>query len=171
MYSTCLFCNGALGADDAIEHFPVGRRLAFDSARGRLWVVCGRDGALRAARLMLPGINARGAGRQAVRYAVGYLEDGPDAARLFAHAARTHAFTERWKSLNRAILLKRLPMSIRLALEMAAHEEPERRALEGELHLLEAEWKTAEEIASIADDMFLPPSVNDELERLRRESP
>jgi hypothetical protein len=62
-------------------------------------------------------------------------------------------------------------MSIRLALEMAAHEEPERRALEGELHLLEAEWKTAEEIASIADDMFLPPSVNDELERLRRESP
>jgi hypothetical protein len=23
-----------------IEHFPVGRRLAFDAARGRLWVVC-----------------------------------------------------------------------------------------------------------------------------------
>jgi hypothetical protein len=40
MYSTCLFCNGALGGNDAIEHFPVGRRLAFDAAKGRLWVVC-----------------------------------------------------------------------------------------------------------------------------------
>ncbi len=40
MYSTCLFCNGALGRNAAIEHFPVGRRLAFDGAKGRLWVVC-----------------------------------------------------------------------------------------------------------------------------------
>ncbi|HJU67410.1 MAG TPA: hypothetical protein VJ650_04110 [Gemmatimonadaceae bacterium] len=40
MYSTCLFCHASLGANEAIEHFPVGRRLAFDSAKGRLWVVC-----------------------------------------------------------------------------------------------------------------------------------
>ena len=40
MYSTCLFCNGALGANKAIEAFPIGRRLAFDQRRGRLWVVC-----------------------------------------------------------------------------------------------------------------------------------
>jgi hypothetical protein len=40
MYSTCIFCHSALGTNDAIEHFPVGRRLAFDTARGRLWVVC-----------------------------------------------------------------------------------------------------------------------------------
>ncbi|MEO7359314.1 MAG: hypothetical protein ABI120_03235 [Gemmatimonadaceae bacterium] len=40
MYATCLFCNAALGANEAIEHFPVGRRLAYDSATGRLWVVC-----------------------------------------------------------------------------------------------------------------------------------
>ena len=40
MYATCLFCNGALGRNEAIEHFPVGRRLAFDGAKGRLWVVC-----------------------------------------------------------------------------------------------------------------------------------
>jgi hypothetical protein len=40
MYSTCLFCHAPLGANEAIEHFPVGRRLAFDSAKGRLWVVC-----------------------------------------------------------------------------------------------------------------------------------
>ncbi len=40
MYSTCLFCHSALGKNEAIEHFPVGRRLAFDEAKGRLWVVC-----------------------------------------------------------------------------------------------------------------------------------
>ncbi len=40
MYSTCIFCNSALGKNESIEHFPVGRKLAFDAARGRLWVVC-----------------------------------------------------------------------------------------------------------------------------------
>jgi hypothetical protein len=40
MYSTCLFCNQALGSNEIIEAFPVGRRLAFDQRRGRLWVVC-----------------------------------------------------------------------------------------------------------------------------------
>ena len=40
MYSTCLFCNQSLGANEVVEAFPVGRRLAFDQCRGRLWVVC-----------------------------------------------------------------------------------------------------------------------------------
>src|SRR4051812_13621457 len=40
MYSTCLFCQQSLGKNEAVEHFPVGRRLAFDAAKGRLWVVC-----------------------------------------------------------------------------------------------------------------------------------
>jgi hypothetical protein len=40
MYATCLFCHAPLGRNDAVEHFPVGRRLAFDAAKGRLWVVC-----------------------------------------------------------------------------------------------------------------------------------
>src|SRR5689334_749936 len=40
MYSTCLFCQASLGRNEAIEHFPVGRRLAYDAATGRLWVVC-----------------------------------------------------------------------------------------------------------------------------------
>jgi hypothetical protein len=38
-----------------------------------------------------------------------------------------------------------------LALEMALHEETERRAMEGELAVLEAMWREAEEIAAIAD--------------------
>src|SRR3954471_19626499 len=40
MYSTCLFCHTDLGKNVELEMFPVGRRLAFDSAKGRLWVVC-----------------------------------------------------------------------------------------------------------------------------------
>jgi hypothetical protein len=40
MYSTCIFCGSGLGANESIEHFPVGRRLAFDAEKGRLWVVC-----------------------------------------------------------------------------------------------------------------------------------
>src|SRR3954452_13947354 len=40
MYSTCLFCNKPLGENTTFEMFPVGRRLAFDAAKGRLWVIC-----------------------------------------------------------------------------------------------------------------------------------
>ena len=52
--------------------------------------------------------------------------------------------------------VKALPGSTRLALEMALHEEQERRALEGELWILEQAWKEAEEIAAIADNLLLP---------------
>lgn len=40
MYKSCMFCTRPLGANTVVESFPVGRRLAFDAARGRLWVVC-----------------------------------------------------------------------------------------------------------------------------------
>ena len=40
MYTTCMFCKKDLGRNELVETFPVGRRLAFDEARGRLWVVC-----------------------------------------------------------------------------------------------------------------------------------
>lgn len=42
VYATCLFCHGPLGHNDVVETFPVGRTLAFDAAKGRLWVVCRR---------------------------------------------------------------------------------------------------------------------------------
>lgn len=40
MYAACLFCHRSLGANAIVASFPVGRQLAFDGARGRLWVVC-----------------------------------------------------------------------------------------------------------------------------------
>src|SRR5919202_2919634 len=42
MYHTCLFCQSDLGANESVERFPIGRRLAFDASKGRLWVVCPR---------------------------------------------------------------------------------------------------------------------------------
>jgi hypothetical protein len=40
MYRTCIFCSADLGSNRSIETFPVGKGLAFDAARGRLWAVC-----------------------------------------------------------------------------------------------------------------------------------
>lgn len=44
MYSSCISCSADLGRNEVLETFPLGRRLAFDAARGRLWVVCGACG-------------------------------------------------------------------------------------------------------------------------------
>ena len=42
MYRTCAFCNGKLDGDGGPSGLGVGRRLAFDEAKGRLWVICPR---------------------------------------------------------------------------------------------------------------------------------
>jgi hypothetical protein len=47
----------------------------------------------------------------------------------------------------------------RLALEMAVHEEAERRAMEGELATLQRAWEDAEQIAAICDDDLTPPKL------------
>jgi hypothetical protein len=49
---------------------------------------------------------------------------------------------------------------------MAVHEASEQRAIDGDLAPLEAAWREAEEIAAIADDMFLPESAQN-LSRLK----
>jgi hypothetical protein len=64
-----------------------------------------------------------------------------------------------------AMPLYRLPSANRLALEMAANEDAERRALSGELDELRDAWREAEEIAAIADGMF----GDDTLEEFKRQ--
>ena len=44
MYSTCLRCDRSLGTNSEIPHLSVGRRIAFDVDRGRLWVICTQCG-------------------------------------------------------------------------------------------------------------------------------
>lgn len=52
-----------------------------------------------------------------------------------------------------------IPDVDRLALEMAANEDAERKALAGELAQLEDAWREAEEIAAIADHLLTPDSL------------
>jgi hypothetical protein len=40
MFTRCIFCHSDLPANQTVEQFPVGTRIAFDPGRGRLWVVC-----------------------------------------------------------------------------------------------------------------------------------
>ena len=339
MYSTCLFCNGSLGANTAIEHFPVGQRLAFDPAKGRLWVICRRcerwnlspleerweaieecekrfrdtrlrmstenigltrlpeglelvrigapqrpefaawrygdqfgrrrrrkfirigvgttvvgglaagffsigaatggglwllarlgeaaydriihgggpgsviarvtlpsgqrvpllrkdlekitlatdrsgayrlrvpveirntgvegyelltgETAIRAAGMILPAVNWGGATKNEVATATTLVEGARSVDDLFTTVVRQRSST--------SARLDAFDAPVRLALEMAAHEESERRALEGELALLEAAWKEAEEIAAIADNLLLPSSIEDRFRKGRGE--
>jgi hypothetical protein len=332
MYSTCLYCKANLGANEAVEAFPVGRRLAFDSAKGRLWVICQRcsrwnlspleerweateqcerhfhstrrqvsteniglariaegvdlirvgrpqrpefaawrygsqllrrrrrhrveqfakqglglslwagavpflwpivlplmaydlyrsrqvvaripgtqnellgvspkqaravrlvpsdssEGwalrvkhgsgvtdltgpeALRMAGLVLPHVNREGAAAEQVDTAVTELERAGGADAYFMTVARR---LDREKDFGPFSAndhrVGKAPLEIRLALEMAAHEQAEQRALEGELHVLEQAWKEAEEIAAIADSLLLPAPINEMLHRLRHRS-
>jgi hypothetical protein len=131
------------------------------------------EAAIRAAGAILPRMNQGGGSQVQVQRAVSMLEQSSSAQQLFLCEAR--ALPTRGNTWTRPLIqqnkyqLKRMPTVARLALEMAAHEEAERRALEGELHILETAWREAEEIAGIADDMFVPASVEEELARLKRD--
>ena len=91
--------------------------------------------------------------------AVRMIEEAPDTGSLFKRYPKAALPIRPWYlgevSDENGRLVAMLPKEFRLALEMATHEESERRALEGELAVLEAAWKNAEEIAAIADDMFV----------------
>jgi len=348
MYSTCLFCNKSLGENQAIETFPVGKRLAFDAARGRLWVVCPecerwnlspleerweaieqaeklyrdtrrrvatdniglaklRDGltlvrigeplrpefaawrygdqfgrrrrrqllfagggvaalgalvvggavagvgiggfgwmlaqtgrviirgrpdqivatlrteegrrleirrrhlgettltraedgsmalnlrfihgqrtftgreAERIASIVIPKVNRFGGDKAAVAQAVKEIETSGSAEGYLARLAKIGApYTRvrmgrsawwndrRGKDFGDSGLFA-MPGPHRLALEMALHEEAERRAVEGELAELERAWREAEEIAGIADSLLVPEGVDASMERMRRQ--
>jgi hypothetical protein len=40
MYRSCIHCSAPLGSNESLERFPVGRSLAFDGEKGRLWATC-----------------------------------------------------------------------------------------------------------------------------------
>jgi hypothetical protein len=136
--------------------------------RGEQRVLTG-EAAIRAAGVLLPSLNQSGGSAEEVQRAVRLLEAADSPEHLYRRAAAAIPVVSKFRRPKHNDLLKNLPSTDRLALEMAAHEETERRALEGELHILEAAWRDAEEIAGIADDMFLPASVDEELARLKRE--
>ncbi len=132
--------------------------------------------AMRVASLVVPAVNRFGGSRGTVAAAVSEIEQvgGPEryveqlAQRAHVSTAvRTRASRRGRRGKIGTTGLYGLTPVDRLGLEMALHEEAERRAMAGELALLELAWRDAEEIAAIADDMFLPASVQSSLERMR----
>jgi hypothetical protein len=135
-------------------------QLTLSMPHGRSVVHLTGAEAERAVGYVLPAINWAGAERRQVDEAVQLIEQSRLAPADFVYELALRAGEGR--------RLQDLPNAARLALEMASHEESERRAMEGELALLEAAWRHAEEIAKIADNLLVPPTVDEFLERNRR---
>jgi hypothetical protein len=144
------------------------------------------EDALKAAQRIMPVVNRFGGSRSHVREAVHLLEEAGDPLRVWTTVQQRSGWSagdDQWgvarQPTPRMFAPKRsdvqkLPGALhslyvrdRLALEMALHEETERRAMEGELQLLEQAWREAEEIAKIADAMFTPAQIESRLEALR----
>ena len=115
--------------------------------------------AMSAAGLILPKINSFGGSSNQIKSAVKRIEEAGSPERLFA---LTSPELPRW---DKAYRIKHMDADVRLALEMAAHENTERMALEGELAVLEEAWREAEEIAAISDKLLIPKSVEDFISR------
>jgi hypothetical protein len=135
--------------------------------------------AMRVAAQILPTVNRFGGARRYVDEAVRLLEDAGSPTAVFNRVQRTFGAKSgdprpAYPKGDGMIALQKLPGALhalplreRLALEMALHEESERRALDGELEELTRAWEEAEVIATIADDMFLSPAVTKRVAELR----
>jgi hypothetical protein len=110
---------------------------------------------MHAASTLLAGANRFGAPARQVQEAVRRVEELGDSGTFMraasnlgeARGTRMISLLNMWRRLGTL----RLSSTECLALEMALHEESERRALEGELAILEAAWRDAESIAAVAD--------------------
>jgi hypothetical protein len=122
------------------------------------------DDAMKVAMQLLPRVNQTGASADQVKEAVALATKHDDPSAMFERAAKLS--NRQWEEDGRGTLAGIEP-EMRLALEMASHEESERRAMEGELSLLEDAWREAEEIAAISDDMFLPTGVSESLAEIK----
>jgi hypothetical protein len=127
--------------------------------------------AMRAAAQLLPRFNVRGASARQLKSAIAIATEHEDPSAAFDRVARIAGTNGSWRpfdgSPTEASRLSRVPAEVRLALEMVSHEESERRALEGELSVLEDAWREAEEIAGISDDMFLPEDISRRLTEMK----
>jgi hypothetical protein len=123
--------------------------------------------ARRVAAIVLPKINRMGGKERIVQGAVAEI----------AHHGHPEAFLaelvdgDRFRSRKGVPgYVSKMPKPTQLALEMALHEEQERRALAGELWRLERAWRAAEEIAGISDSLLLPDGTDEFLQEHGRET-
>ncbi|HEY2850594.1 MAG TPA: hypothetical protein VGI97_12000 [Gemmatimonadaceae bacterium] len=159
-------------ADSSREQKRIGPR--YGNGRTRFE---GRD-AERVAAILVPKVNRFGGAKRDVGNAVEEIERvGSAEAYLERLAKLSTRYTEGAVVTRRRGFLREradmksglfgLPKEHRLALEMALHEEAERRALDGELEELERAWRDAEEVAAISDDLLLPESVTAKIGSMR----
>ncbi len=122
------------------------------------------DDARRVAGALVPKLNERGGSRRTVLHAVQEIESAGHPERFLNEVGKQG---DRHRD-GAPVQVRRLSRPTRLALEMSLHEEQERRALEGELGVLEQAWREAEEIAAISDSLLLPAGTD---EFFRRHGP
>jgi hypothetical protein len=126
--------------------------------------------ALRTAGVLLAHANWRGASAREVEAAVQRIDRSGDALHLLSSTAalaqrlRGRRLMAGWRELDTL----NVSYVERLALEMAVHEEAEHLALDGELRALETAWREAEEVAGIADSLFMPEAVEARILKERR---
>ena len=142
--------QSALSVEATARDFLSKRKQRFD----------GED-ALRVLNAILPRINEAGGARKTVQAAVSEIERNGDPGRF----VRQQAARELSRWAKPGIEMSQMSAPVTLALEMALHEEQERRALEGELWILEQAWKEAEEIAAIADNLLVPEHTREFVDR------
>ena len=124
---------------------------------------------------VMPSFNVFGGDKYDVAIAANQIEAAGSAERFvdsIATAADEYSRTIReLHHLNpkrsTVFTLAKLRRPQQLALEMALHEDAERRAFEGELAELERAWRDAEEIAGIADNLTMPSDVDAYLDRMK----
>ena len=130
------------------------------------WAILhGQEGRM-AASLLLPKVNPLGGDQETVTEAVRWLEasGGPEGA--FQTFSRSHLVRMPLDNVESRIVT--LHAEVRLALEMALHEDEERRALAGELSVLEWVWRHEEMLADLADSIGAPTGLDEQVEALRR---
>jgi hypothetical protein len=131
---------------------------------------------------LLPRMNASGGSRSNIETAVELInaDQSIDSLVHLPAARKPRSLDERWfpkfasrrrRDVSRiiggggAVEVRTLPAPTLLALEMLAHEETERAALAGELKLLERQWKAADELAKIADQLAVSDDVHERFEK------
>jgi len=134
----------------------LGFKVQVRKRRKKVWYE--GEQAHRFAGAILPKMNSMGGNRAAVQDAVGMIETAGHPEQYLTAIAEGDRFTDR-KGVPGYV--NKMPTPTKLALEMALHEEQERRALEGELWLLERAWEEAEEIADISDNLLLPEGAEE----------
>jgi len=132
--------------------------------RGRKKTAFEGEEARRLAGIVVPKMNRMGAKKRTVQDAVAEIEHHGHPDAFLADVVSGTRFQDR-KGVPGYV--NKMPVRTKLALEMALHEEQERRALEGELWALERAWERAEEIAAISDDLLLPAGTQEFLDENR----